>query len=151
MTITAARLKKLLSYDRQTGEFRWLEDRGSITAGSLAGRRHWKGHVEIKVDGRLYAASRLAWLCEYGDWPASLVGFKDNNRSNTAIQNLIQLTRSQAMANQPGPNRRRAEWLARARKRQLAIRQELAGIVPPVQPVGKSGAKTGKKSSNIKG
>lgn len=86
--LTAARLRKLLAYDRETGVFTWLVTRGrTAKAGSVAGSLS-DGYVKIMIDGRSYNGSRLAVLYETGLWPAGEVDHKDTDRANNRWLNL---------------------------------------------------------------
>ena len=63
MTLTQARLKELLDYQPDTGKFTWKINRtGFAKAGSYAGANKTGGYRQIRVDGTMYAAHRLAWL-----------------------------------------------------------------------------------------
>ncbi|HHK4055192.1 TPA: hypothetical protein ACQSSJ_005219, partial [Pseudomonas aeruginosa] len=73
-TLTQERLKELLRYDTETGEFTWLARKGSrALVGSKAGSNDGQGYIRIAIDGRRYRAHRLAWLYCYGKWPAAQV------------------------------------------------------------------------------
>jgi hypothetical protein len=49
MNLTASRLRKLLSYDKTTGLFRWLvRTSNRIRIGGIAGSRHRDGDSENK-------------------------------------------------------------------------------------------------------
>ena len=102
--LTHTRLKELLQYNRRTGEFTWLIDRGGITkrikAGSKAGYIEKSGYVKIRVDNRLYKAHRLAFLYVHGVWPTKLIDHKDGNPSNNALSNLREATYSENLGNQ---------------------------------------------------
>lgn len=61
--LTAAELRKLLSYDRETGRFFWRIDVGRCREGSEAALRlDALGYRHIALGGRRYLAQRLAWL-----------------------------------------------------------------------------------------
>jgi len=54
-------LKHILSYDPETGVFCWLQPRPRIKVGGIAGSLKKKtGYVSIEIDGKEYAAHRLA-------------------------------------------------------------------------------------------
>jgi hypothetical protein len=99
--LTQARLLELLSYDAETGIFRWLVYRGGSRpkAGSIAGRLSDKGYVIIGIDDREYRAHRLAFLYMVGRWPVPEGDHRDLNRANNIWSNLREATRSQNMAN----------------------------------------------------
>jgi hypothetical protein len=101
--LTLERLKRLLSYDHETGVFRYLENRGKCRKGAVAGwpgggddpeRPYWK----ITIDGRKYYAHVLAWFFVYGEWPPRL-DHEDRNKQNNAILNLRISTCAQNMMN----------------------------------------------------
>ena len=71
--LTQARVRELLSYEPETGEFRWLPREGNApfnarSAGKLAGHEE-KGYWRIRFDGRYHGAHRLAWLYVHGRLP----------------------------------------------------------------------------------
>lgn len=86
--LTAERLRELLSYEPETGDFHWRVQKGQIPAGAKAGAKTPDGYVVIKIDGvRLYA-HRLAWLHVHGKWPDRDIDHRDGFRSRNAIANL---------------------------------------------------------------
>jgi hypothetical protein len=98
--LTQARLRKLLHYDPETGEFRWLERPGSFVAGRIAGGAsphsdYWR----ITVDGRIHPAHQLAWLYMTGRWGRPTIDHRDGNRANNRWTNLRRATRSENNAN----------------------------------------------------
>jgi hypothetical protein len=89
-------LKSSLSYDENTGVFRWLVRPSSkVPPGSVAGSLNRNGYSNIQIFGRRYLAHRLAWFYHYGEWPAGEIDHADRNPSNNAISNLRISTRSQ--------------------------------------------------------
>lgn len=97
--LTAERLRSLISYDPDTGNFIWLVAHRGIVVGSEAGSLDRDGgYIQIGVDHRLYRAHRLAWLYMTGDWPIE-VDHKNGNRADNRWDNLREATRSQNNAN----------------------------------------------------
>ena len=80
------RVCALLSYDSETGVFTRLVSGGGVAAGSVA-KISKKG--QLRVDGVLYYASRLAVLLMTGSDPASAtVDFKNGDRTDLRWDNL---------------------------------------------------------------
>lgn len=87
--LSAARLREVLSYDPETGLFRWLVTRNKAPAGKVAGCLNKSiGYVVIRVDANLHYAHRLAFLFMDGKWPSQAVDHIDGNRSNNCWANL---------------------------------------------------------------
>lgn len=83
--LTAKRVRELLSYDLETGIFKWrMRVSSRANAGDVAGCINGNGYLQIGICGRLYPAHRLAWLYVYGRWPKNeidhLNGIKLDNR-----------------------------------------------------------------------
>jgi len=94
--LTAHRLRKVLNYNPTTGKFRWRVTISSrALAGSVAGTYGRRGHNQIRIDGKLYQSSRLAWLYKTGRWPKLEIDFINRNRSDTRWANLREVTPSQ--------------------------------------------------------
>ena len=82
------RVKELLTYDAETGEFTWNVSRGPKPAGSPAGQR-WVDYVRIKIDGKSYQAHRVAWLLLTGTDPGDMVvDHIDCDKQNNRAANL---------------------------------------------------------------
>ena len=96
--ITRARLREVLDYNSETGVFTWKIDRRSVKAGDEAGCSRSDGYTDIRVDGVLYRANRLAWLYVHGTLPL-LVDHENTIRSDNRICNLRPATYSQNAAN----------------------------------------------------
>lgn len=79
-----SRLKQLLSYDPLTGLFARVVSNRTDRVGATPGARNTKGHIQIRVDGVLYMAHRLAWLYVFGSFPENQLdhinGVKHDNR-----------------------------------------------------------------------
>lgn len=99
-TLTQERLKELLTYDPDAGEFRWVFNVSSTgRAGNVAGSRSKVGYVLIRLDKRLYLAHRLAALYMEGEFPPKLIDHIDTDKSNNRWSNLRHATMSENMQN----------------------------------------------------
>ena len=96
-----AKLKELLDYNPETGDFHWRckPKSGRVSVGDRAGSRHNRGYIQVRVDGGHYLAHRLAWLYVYGAIPASLVDHINGNRADNRIANLRLATPSENQQN----------------------------------------------------
>lgn len=82
-------IAKVISYDKETGQFKWLVNRGShVKAGSSAGQPHIRGYIQITVFGMKYLAHRLAWAMSTGSWPEKTIDHINGDRSDNKISNL---------------------------------------------------------------
>lgn len=99
-TLTQIRVKELLRYDPETGHFRWRKPTTNrVKVGSLAGHPdHQHGYRLIGVDGRVYHASRLAFLYMVGHLP-DYIDHKNRDRGDDRWENLREATRSQNQMN----------------------------------------------------
>ena len=89
--LIAARVREVLSYDRDTGVFRWRVNAGRwgrIKAGTETGSPDSHGHLRIQIDGTLHYAHRLAWVHVTGEWPSGDVDHIDGTPANNRWANL---------------------------------------------------------------
>lgn len=106
--LTQERLKEVLHYDPETGQFIWLVARAQKPKGSIAGaikkgpasssQRRW-GYVLIGIARKVYFAHRLAWFYVYGRWPVQQLDHIDGDRTNNRIANLRESTSAQNAQN----------------------------------------------------
>ncbi len=107
-----------LCYNPVTGEFH------RHSTGRLAGSRNPEnGNIQIRVQGRLYLAHRLAWLYMKGVWPPDEIDHDDGNRSNNRWKNLKCATHAENHQNEKlridnktgvrGVNKRGSRWVVR--------------------------------------
>ncbi len=102
--LTAERLRELLRYEPERGDFVCLVRRGGRLVGDIAGTPGLDGHIQIQIDNKIYQAGRLAWLWMTGEWPPNMVDHIDNIGTNNRWANLRLATRSQNLHNR-GKNR----------------------------------------------
>lgn len=97
---TAERVRELLDYNWETGEFRWRMFRGGTTKiGSLAGWTTQHGYRAVSIDCRKYYAHRLAIVWTHGFWVPDCVDHINGDRGDNRIANLRPANVSQNMAN----------------------------------------------------
>lgn len=105
--LTQERLKSLLNYNPETGEFTWLVGGRGCKAGEIAGYpkcdRGGKIYTYIGIDGKYYYAHRLAWLYIYGEWPKDQLDHIDQDSLNNRLSNLRDVTHSENHKNQKIP------------------------------------------------
>lgn len=94
-------LKELLSYSPETGDFTWLEKRGRVAAGEVAGHLDSRGYIRIIIDGKKYRAHRLAWFYVHGKWPEDQIDHVNGKCSDNRLKNLREATCSQNNFNKP--------------------------------------------------
>lgn len=95
-------LKALLDYDSESGLFKWRASNSNrVRVGDVAGTVPAGTHRIIRIGTYNYRASALAWLFVYGQWPHGDVDHRDLNKTNDAINNLREASRSQNNANCP--------------------------------------------------
>lgn len=122
----AMRLRELLIYSSETGDFFWREwVGGTAHAGTVAGSPNSAGYTLVKIDGHKHQASRLAWTYFYGAEPERDIDHINGNRRDNRIANLREVTRAQNKANSGPPinsvsgvkgvfwNAKRRRWQAR--------------------------------------
>ena len=101
--ITHERLLEVLSYDPETGEFRWRVKptaRMSIgdRAGAITGKKGTQ-YITIWVDMAPYKAHRLAWLYMTGEWPKEQIDHINVVGTDNRFANLREATQSQNQHN----------------------------------------------------
>lgn len=88
VSLTAARLRELLSYDSKSGEFRWIRSKKGVQIGMRTGAAAGNRYIYITIEHKRHLAHRLAWLYVYGQWPKHQVDHIDRDRRNNRIANL---------------------------------------------------------------
>jgi HNH endonuclease len=99
-TLTVDRLKELLTYEPETGIFRWRVTRArTAKAGDIAGAVARGNYTQIKIDGHSVQAARLAVLYMTGEYPEHEVDHKNLDRQDDRWENLREATPSQNCGN----------------------------------------------------
>lgn len=98
--LTAERLREILSYDPESGQFTWVKPTSfRVKKGAFAGSVYGNGYRYIGIDGHSYKTSRLAWLYTHGKWPDHFIDHADGNPTNDRIANLRPCTHAENMQN----------------------------------------------------
>jgi hypothetical protein len=97
--LTADRLRELLSYDPDTGVFRWNRTRGGMRYGEVAGWHGGPGYIQICIDVRPYYGHRLAWLYMTGAFPKEQIDHINRIRDDNRWCNLREATAAQNQGN----------------------------------------------------
>lgn len=105
--ITQKRLKKLLEYNADTGDFRWLVSTSNrAPIGTLVRGKCRGGYLRARIDDRLYYCHRLVWLYVHGRWPTEHIDHINRDPSDNRLSNLREASNSENMQNRRGPTKR---------------------------------------------
>lgn len=103
--LTAERLREVLDYNPQTGEFRWkVRTAMCAPVGSKAGGRSG-GYLLIGLDREKFKAHRLAWLHHYGVWPKGDLDHLNGDGLDNRIENLRDVPHAVNLQNRRRPNK----------------------------------------------
>lgn len=91
--ISHERLNRRLSYDPDTGFFTWKHSPNAWKGWNekFAGKRAGclsRGYWLIRLEGRIYKASRLAWFYMTGHWPQGQVDHSSGDSLDDRFSNL---------------------------------------------------------------
>lgn len=103
--LTRERLKELLHYDSETGEFTHKIRRAGVKYGSLAGTQHSEGYSMIRIDKTAHYAHRLAWLYVYGLHPKQQIDHINGVKADNRLRNLRDVSQSANQQNMKGPRK----------------------------------------------
>lgn len=87
-TLSAERLKQVLRYDPDTGEFFNVCSGRKRVIGAKAGSVSRDGYVKLCIDRQIYFGHRLAWLYTHGRFPTKFIDHINRNRQDNRIANL---------------------------------------------------------------
>ena len=133
--ITQERLKQVLQYNLETGEFTRIAKTGRKgRIGAVVGSRNSAGYIVITIDGKSAYAQRLAFLYMTGACPL-IVDHIDQNTSNNAWANLRPATKSLNAYNSRTPKSNSSglkgvSWHASGRKWQAHCGPRYLGLFP---------------------
>lgn len=88
--LTVERLREVLEYNPDTGEFSRLKGRRKVGGISRSNRGY--PYIRIKIDGKSYLAQRLAWLYMTGEWPDNEIDHENRNSLDNKWLNLRNIT-----------------------------------------------------------
>ena len=124
--LAAERLRDLLSYDPDTGHFRWkVSNSNRCKVGDIAGFKETEGRIQIRIDNKTYRAHRLAWLHTYGRWPQHQIDHINHDQSDNRLSNLREATNQENSRNMRKKNSsglRGAQWSPRVGRWKSEIR-----------------------------
>lgn len=86
--LTQEILKYFVTYDSNTGIFRWTFPRLGNSKKGIAGHVSKSGYTRTEINGVKYLNHRLVWLYVYGYFPEGSVDHIDRDPSNNRIENL---------------------------------------------------------------
>lgn len=91
--LTQKRVREILSYDPDTGIFRWRVSTGPrCKVGDEAGVIGGPGYRYMSIDGRKVLAHRLVWLWVHGYWPSQQIDHINRIRTDNRLANLREAT-----------------------------------------------------------
>lgn len=126
--LTAEEVRRLLDYDPETGVFTWTDEAAPRVRGKRAGCAKGSGYWHIAIKGRLYIASRLAFLYVTGDFPNGEIDHINRDRGDDSWKNIREASRSENQRNTGirrdntsgykgvSWNARRSKWVAYVNK-----------------------------------
>ena len=97
--LTQQRCHELFRYDPETGNLVWRTTKSAkAIAGSVAGSINAKGHVNLQVDRKMYAAHQVVYLMHHGYIPDE-IDHCNRDKTDNRIENLRPATSSQNKGN----------------------------------------------------
>jgi hypothetical protein len=89
--LSVERIRELFDYDAATGMLHWrIRPSNTVKIGDAAGTRERDGHRRVHIDGKAYLVSRVVWAHQKGAWSTNYIFAKDDDPSNSRIENLYE-------------------------------------------------------------
>lgn len=107
--LTQDRLREILYYHPDSGDFVWKEHRGAqrvlkrTIVGTLAGVWDHRRYLCITISSKRYYAHRLAWFYVHGRWPEPGIDHINGDKSDNRICNLREASQAQNGWNMRSP------------------------------------------------
>ena len=89
-----------VSYNPETGEMKWLIDKGAAKAGDVVTNVGSHGYKQVGINGNTYLQHRLIWKIVYGYWPQQQIDHKNGDKLDNRIENLREVSRDTNSRNQ---------------------------------------------------
>lgn len=86
--LTLERLREVLAYNSDTGEFTWKQRQRGRKTNGIVGSITRFGYHKIKIDYKEYRSNRLAWFYVHGEWPTFYVDHINGIKTDNRISNL---------------------------------------------------------------
>lgn len=99
MSLTQEELRRVLSYDPETGLFSWRSGKRTGRGNLSVGCKRPSGYVVITVFGSSFRAHRLAWFYVTGAWPIADIDHINGVRDDNKFSNLREASRAQNLQN----------------------------------------------------
>ena len=91
-------LREKISYDRLTGEFRWVDHEPTRNKKPFGGINFY-GYKRVFIKKKQYLLHRVAWFLSFGEYPEKEIDHINGIRTDNRLSNLRLSTRSENMRN----------------------------------------------------
>lgn len=87
--LTAERVRALVDYDPLTGVMtRRLKTSIAVKVGQLCGSDNGSGHLQLRLDSKMYQIHRVAWIHMTGAWPTGVIDHLNGKSGDNRWANL---------------------------------------------------------------